>query len=985
MLSVLFVDNDAVSSGDGLAWNTAFADVQDALTQAARFNGDDISNNDISQIWIAEGTYKPSAELEPGDTRSASFCLVDGVTIYGGFTGTESVLAERDPSAHETILSGDIGVLDDDTDNVYTVVYCGSGVTSALDGTQVIGGAANGGSTEDHRERSYGGGVFNSGSLTVSNCILSENSAFGGAAISNSDSSRLVVTNSTFLDNSAFNGGAIGNDHWGRLYVANSRFMQNSAFDGGAINCGVSSTLDCINSVFADNSVTNRGGAIFGLSYATVNVFNTTISGNAAGHGAGGVHIVYDSSTLRLRNSIVSLNAGSDVIGVVDRDSSNNMIGIDPQFVRNPGTNGNGDFGDLHLTAKSVAIDGGDSSILPADEHDLDSDGDANEPCPIDFQCVPRISGVSVDVGAYEFQSPPSESRETPSTVVTSAEDVFDVYDSQVSLREAIYYSHLPSLGRSVTFASHLSGATLLLNGTSLVLDTDLSIDASSLPDGFTIDAGGESRVFIVIAGADDSVELTSLVMTGGLGDRGGGIHNSSSSLSITRSVLRGNVAESYGGAIYTTGSLTMVDSSIEQNTGSSGGGICNFGSFRNDGIVTLTNTMLSGNTADYQGGGIYSSDGTLTIDNSIISGNFAAYYGGGISSSSDLTIRSSTLSGNISNKSGGGLCIGDASDTAKVTNTIIALNDAPKSPNIHNESSTLTGSHNLIGDDSGQVIFLNGGDGNLVGTAGQPLDPLFIRVPGTNGDNDYGDLHLQPISPAIGVGDNLSLSDDEFDLDGDGDSAEPIPVDLGGDSRTNHQTVDIGAYECTYNAPPILNSIANQVINEESPLSFTICATDPDEDPITLSASGLPAGATFNTNTGTFSWTPTEVQDGVYTVTFTATDDGSPNLSDSETITISVGEVNACPVLAFIGNKTVNEETTPQLHRNCLRPPTTTPLTPSPSPPPASLSGLPLTLRRASSPGRQTRPSKGHTLSPSQQRTTDRPISPIVRRSRSL
>ena len=79
MLSItLFVDADAAPSGDGLAWGSAFNDLQTALDQAAIYNADAIAANDVDQIWIAEGTYKPTAELEPGDARSASFSLLDG-------------------------------------------------------------------------------------------------------------------------------------------------------------------------------------------------------------------------------------------------------------------------------------------------------------------------------------------------------------------------------------------------------------------------------------------------------------------------------------------------------------------------------------------------------------------------------------------------------------------------------------------------------------------------------------------------------------------------------------------------------------------------------------------------------------------------------------------------------------------------------------------------------------------------------------------
>ena len=70
----------------------------------------------------------------------------------------------------------------------------------------------------------------------------------------------------------------------------------------------------------------------------------------------------------------------------------------------------------------------------------------------------------------------------------------------------------------------------------------------------------------------------------------------------------------------------------------------------------------------------------------------------------------------------------------------------------------------------------------------------------------------------------------------------------------------------------------------------------------------------TINADDGAFSWTPTEAQGGAsYTVTITVTDNGTnpANLTDAETITITVNEVNVAPVLGAIGNKTVDEQAT--------------------------------------------------------------------------
>ena len=109
-------------------------------------------------------------------------------------------------------------------------------------------------------------------------------------------------------------------------------------------------------------------------------------------------------------------------------------------------------------------------------------------------------------------------------------------------------------------------------------------------------------------------------------------------------------------------------------------------------------------------------------------------------------------------------------------------------------------------------------------------------------------------------------------------------------------------------NHPPTLSPIGNKSIEAGELLTFMVEATDPDDDGLTLTARNLPAGATFVDNgdgTGLFSWQTTIEDEGTYgDITFTATDDGSPQLSASETISITVGDGNQPPVLAPIGSQ---------------------------------------------------------------------------------
>jgi hypothetical protein len=94
-------------------------------------------------------------------------------------------------------------------------------------------------------------------------------------------------------------------------------------------------------------------------------------------------------------------------------------------------------------------------------------------------------------------------------------------------------------------------------------------------------------------------------------------------------------------------------------------------------------------------------------------------------------------------------------------------------------------------------------------------------------------------------------------------------------------------------NNPPVLDSIGNKSVNESDLLEFTIVASDPDGDSLYISMANSPSGATLTDHgdgTASFSWQTGYGDTGIYSdVTFTITDDGVPQLSDFETITITV------------------------------------------------------------------------------------------------
>jgi hypothetical protein len=112
-------------------------------------------------------------------------------------------------------------------------------------------------------------------------------------------------------------------------------------------------------------------------------------------------------------------------------------------------------------------------------------------------------------------------------------------------------------------------------------------------------------------------------------------------------------------------------------------------------------------------------------------------------------------------------------------------------------------------------------------------------------------------------------------------------------DGQGGIDTATVSVYINNISDPPVLEDIGNKSVDENATLTFPINATDADGDTITYSVQQLPPGATF---ASPFVWTPDYDDAGTYQVTFVASD-GS--LSDSETVTITVNNINRPPAAA--------------------------------------------------------------------------------------
>ena len=285
--AIIYVNANATGANDGTSWENAYTDLQDAIAVSEA----------TDQIWTAAGTYQPTA----GTNRTISFVLPEGVRLYGGFAGVETSLEQRDVEANVTELSGDIGTLDDNTDNSYVVVDISGTSDSILDGFSITD------AYNDQRSSNIGGGILSrDGSATLANLTISDNIAGNGAGIA-ANSSELQISNVVLSNNSvARDGGGYysrnGNstlsnvtfisnsagEEGGAVYYNNSsdvftniEFSSNRAEFGGAV-FNRSSDLELSDSSFFNNSAIDDGGAIFNDSNSNPNLTNVDFVSNTA-------------------------------------------------------------------------------------------------------------------------------------------------------------------------------------------------------------------------------------------------------------------------------------------------------------------------------------------------------------------------------------------------------------------------------------------------------------------------------------------------------------------------------------------------------------------------------------------------------------------------------------------------------------------------------------------------------------------------------
>jgi hypothetical protein len=443
--TIYFVATNGSSNAScGFSWTNP-CDLQYALNTLAGPN---------SELWVKQGVYLP------GNNRTSTFQLKSGVSIYGGFAGTETLRTERnsDPSTNNTVLSGDIGTVGAISDNVYHVVSAYSvNNLSVLDGITITGGNANGATGN------FGGGLYSENSSpTLTNIIFSNNSSNGAGggmfAVTNNEHLRVnysspILMRVVFSGNTAVRGGGlftqnsspilmdvafIGNiatggagggmnnqvldeivDEYSIPILNHVTFSGNTANGGGGMFNNNSSPV-LTNVTFSGNTANIRGGAILNEGGSPI-LKNVTITANTAPSGLGGsirniLNSVGEPSYPEIHNSILWDNGTEEITsdgtgGVTILDSvveggcpasgiCANVVNLNPVLASLANNDG---FTQTHaLGTGSSAIDA----------------GGVNTACPsVDQRGITRPQGSACDMGAYEYNG---TAPSTPTPTVTA-------------------------------------------------------------------------------------------------------------------------------------------------------------------------------------------------------------------------------------------------------------------------------------------------------------------------------------------------------------------------------------------------------------------------------------------------------------------------------------------------------------------------------------------------------------------------------------
>jgi len=639
-----YVRADLESSGDGTSWATAYATIMEAVTATGA--GD--------EIWVQGGTYQPTWIYFSGKQN---------VSIYGGFSGMETALSQRDLTANATILNGELA-----TSNGVLVIYSDA-TDITIDGLTIT---------------NYSGtsaAMRVSGNAVIRNCNFFNNTTtsglnsgstsgyYGGAAMTTSSGNQVII-NCVFAHNTAPYGyGGAVNLHSGSADFINCTFTGNQAIKGGAIG------------------IYNDGGP-------NHEIYNCLFWGNIGTTSIPDV-FVFDYSNY---GPISSHNHYSNYA---------NPLLVDP------------DTGNYHISPGSPCIDAGTGSVTLAsvdmDGDDRVIDGDSNGSLVVDIGAdeFDPTQQYYADLYVDSTKSDDTGDGTTWATAKATIQAAIDAAaaGNEIWVRTGTYAPI--AIDKAVSIYGGFVGNEIqrlrrnpvayptIIDGNNSARCVDLS--AASVIDGFLITKGnsnGGGGVLIGDSGAtisnckiDGNVSsgfgggvyfsshatIENCEITNNEANTGGGIYNGFVSSTIDSCIIQGNTA-SNGGGIFNDGGMAprITNCLIKDNYASNnGGGICN--DEKNDAIISGCTIIL--NTATSRGGGIYSGQDSSSnttyaepeITNNVIANNWATW-GGGLycAAYSKPEIINCTIAGNTAATGGAGVYVYAGYSYTRIMNSIL-------------------------------------------------------------------------------------------------------------------------------------------------------------------------------------------------------------------------------------------------------------------------------------------------------------------------
>jgi predicted membrane protein len=154
----VYVSASATGANEGSIWTDAYTDLATA-----------ISRIDSGEVWVAAGTYKPTATTD----RTISFTAKNNIALLGGFAGNENAASSRNAASNVTTLSGEIGSAGSSDNSYHVIAGIGLDTTAIIDGFTITAGNCNGSAASNYDK---GAGLYLTGSPFLKRLIITGNS-----------------------------------------------------------------------------------------------------------------------------------------------------------------------------------------------------------------------------------------------------------------------------------------------------------------------------------------------------------------------------------------------------------------------------------------------------------------------------------------------------------------------------------------------------------------------------------------------------------------------------------------------------------------------------------------------------------------------------------------------------------------------------------------------------------------------------------------